>query len=96
MLNSAEVMAMSATAAGTPGPHPVRGTWAWLTEKHNSSLVFLLALSLGLALVAPQVSQLWLLIVFAVVWGVTVVAFFSQFWGRHEHAHPRQRARHAA
>ncbi|MGW4379482.1 hypothetical protein [Kitasatospora sp. NPDC004531] len=88
---------MPATAAASSGPRPVRGTYAWLTEKHNSSLVLLLALSLGLALVAPQVTQLWLLIVFAVVWGVTVVAFVSQFWGRHEHAHPHQpRARHAA
>ncbi|MFF0295182.1 hypothetical protein ACFYS8_18090 [Kitasatospora sp. NPDC004615] len=87
---------MPATVAGASGPRPVRGTYAWLTEKHNSSLVFLLALSLGLALVAPQVTELWLLIVFSVVWGATIVAFVSQFWGRHEHAHPRHQARHAA
>ncbi|MGW4691456.1 hypothetical protein OU787_01615 [Kitasatospora sp. YST-16] len=79
---------MPATAAGTPRPNPVRRLAAWLTAKHNSSLVFLLALSLGLGLVAPQVGQLWLLIVFSVVWGVTIVAFVTQFAGRHEHAHP--------
>ncbi|MEV7211711.1 hypothetical protein AB0O31_01260 [Kitasatospora cineracea] len=78
---------MSATATGT-GPGPGRRSAAWLTAKHNTSLVFLLALSLGLGLVAPQIGQLWLLIVFSVVWAVTIVAFATQFAGRHERAHP--------
>ncbi|MEV4561941.1 hypothetical protein AB0K51_33865 [Kitasatospora sp. NPDC049285] len=80
---------MSVTA-GTPRPGPMRRFYAWITAKHNSSLVFLLALSLGLGAVAAQISQLWLLIPFSVVWAVTIVAFVAQFWGRHEAAHPHQ------
>ncbi|BAJ26724.1 MULTISPECIES: hypothetical protein [Kitasatospora] len=84
---------MSATAVGTttgtPRSGPFRRFVAWLTAKHNSSLVFLLALSLGLALVAPQTDLAWLMVVCSVVWGVTVIAFAAQFAGRHERAHPR-------
>ncbi|RKE17632.1 hypothetical protein [Streptomyces sp. TLI_171] len=80
---------MPATAAGTPRPSLIRQLTAWVTAKHNTSLVFLLGLSLGLGLVAAQVTQLWLLVVFSVVWGVTIAAFVAQFWGRHEVAHPR-------
>ncbi|RAJ44907.1 hypothetical protein K353_01484 [Kitasatospora sp. SolWspMP-SS2h] len=87
---------MPATATGAPQSNPIRRMAAWLTAKHNSSLVFLLALSLGLGLVAPQVGQLWLLVVFSVVWGVTIVAFAAQFVGRHEHAHPRHAHPHHA
>ncbi|MFE1316077.1 hypothetical protein [Kitasatospora phosalacinea] len=79
---------MSTIATGTPRPGPFHRLTAWLTAKHNSSLVFLLALSLGLGLVAAQITQLWLLIVFSVVWAVTIIAFVTQFIGRHERAHP--------
>ncbi|QKW18262.1 hypothetical protein HUT16_03560 [Kitasatospora sp. NA04385] len=79
---------MPATATGGSGPGPVRRLTAWLTAKHNTSLVFLLALSLGLGLVAAQLTQLWLLIVFSVVWAVTIIAFAAQFLGRHARAHP--------
>ncbi|MFJ1757764.1 hypothetical protein [Kitasatospora sp. NPDC088134] len=85
---------MPATAAGPSRPNPVQELTAWATARHNSSLVFLLALSLGLGLVAPQTDQLWLLIVFSVVWGVTLFAFAAQFWGRREQGHAR--GRHAA
>ncbi|MFC8721966.1 hypothetical protein [Kitasatospora sp. NPDC057198] len=80
--------ATGTTATGGPGPGALHRFTAWLTAKHNSSLVFLLALSLGLGLVAAQIGQLWLLIVFSVVWAVTIVAFAAQFLGRHERAHP--------
>ncbi|MFF4345330.1 hypothetical protein ACFY00_36150 [Kitasatospora sp. NPDC001540] len=83
---------MSTIAAGTPRPGPFHRLVALLTAKHNSSLVLLLGLSLGLGLVAAQINQLWLLIVFSVVWAVTIVAFVAQFIGRHEHAHPHARA----
>ncbi|MGW4806737.1 hypothetical protein [Kitasatospora sp. NPDC004272] len=76
------------TATGGPGPGAFHRFAAWLNAKHNTSLVFLLALSLGLGLVAAQLDQLWLLIVFSVVWAVTIVAFAAQFLGRHERAHP--------
>ncbi|MFJ5228887.1 hypothetical protein ACIQBJ_03210 [Kitasatospora sp. NPDC088391] len=85
---------MPATAAGPSRPNPVQELAAWATARHNSSLVLLLALSLGLGLVAPQVEQLWVLIVFSVVWGVTLFAFAAQFWGRREQARPG--GRHAA
>ncbi|GLW70954.1 hypothetical protein Kpho02_32530 [Kitasatospora phosalacinea] len=88
---------MSTIATGTPRPGPFHRLVAWLTAKHNSSLVFLLGLSLGLGLVAAQINQLWLLIVFSVVWAVTIVAFVAQFIGRREHAHPHAHPRtHAA
>ncbi|WP_354638687.1 hypothetical protein [Kitasatospora camelliae] len=80
-------------SAGTPKrPSPVRRLWAWITARHNTSLVFLLALSLGLTAVGVQVSQLWIQIVFAVVWGITFVALVGQFVGRRQAA---QRARMA-
>ncbi|WP_033218894.1 hypothetical protein [Kitasatospora phosalacinea] len=79
---------MPATATRGPGPGPVHRFTAWLAAKHNTSLVFLLGLSLGLGLVAPQIDQLWLLIVFSVIWAATIVAFAVQFLGRHERAHP--------
>ncbi|MFC9330072.1 hypothetical protein [Kitasatospora sp. NPDC057015] len=67
-------------AAGPPKqPH---GHWlkrAWKADVGltPTAAVFLVALSLGLVLVAVQMSYTPLLVVFAVVWAVTVMVLFG-------------------
>ncbi|GAA2794165.1 hypothetical protein GCM10010441_19270 [Kitasatospora paracochleata] len=73
-------------------PNAMRRFYTWMTGRHSTSLVVLLALSIGLAMVGVQIDQLWLLIVFAVIWGITFLALVAQIWGRwaagHRHAAP--------
>ncbi len=80
--------------AGATRPGWPARAWTAFTEIHPSTVFFLVALSLGLGAVAPQMSYLPLLVVFAVVWGVTVVALMGTVsrWiehGRHHGGRPR-------
>ncbi|MFF3003368.1 hypothetical protein ACFVTF_11225 [Kitasatospora sp. NPDC057940] len=59
-----------------PPPHrsPVQRAWHWLLGLNPTAVVFMVALSLGLAMVGAQVSWLPMLVLMAIVWGATVLA----------------------
>ncbi len=91
---------MEPQAAGAPqdGTGAKRPGWAKREMKvvrdvHPATVLFLVALSLGLAGVAVQMYYLPLLVVFAVVWAVTVIALVGTVsrWisnnQRHGHRH---------
>ncbi|RKT19258.1 hypothetical protein BX285_3714 [Streptomyces sp. 1114.5] len=48
--------------------------WVWLLTLSPTVVTIMVALSVGLGMVAVQVSQLWVLVVLAIFWGLTVVA----------------------
>ncbi|WP_371483202.1 hypothetical protein [Kitasatospora sp. NBC_00315] len=82
---------------GTAGARPGRMGRARkaLLGVHPSTVFCLVALSLGLGAVAAQMYYLPLLVVFAMVWGVTVIAMMgiTARWieesRHHHHAPPR-------
>ncbi|WP_329500100.1 hypothetical protein [Kitasatospora herbaricolor] len=71
------------TGSPTAGPpqqphgHWLKRAWKADVGLSTTAAVFLVALSLGLVLVAVQMSYTPLLVVFAVVWGVTVMVLFG-------------------
>jgi len=83
---------MNQGATTASRPNVAKRFYAWLTAKHNTSLVVLLALSIGLAMAAVQIDEVWLLTVFSIIWAATFIGVIAQFWGRHEAAqhHPVQ------
>jgi hypothetical protein len=64
-------------SAGGARPGPLQRVLKSIRDVHPATVFFLVALSLGLAGVAVQMYYLPLLVVFAVVWGVTVVALMG-------------------
>ncbi|MCX5208950.1 hypothetical protein OG689_06550 [Kitasatospora sp. NBC_00240] len=60
-----------------PHGHWLKRAWKAAVGLTPTAVVFLVALSLGLVLVAVQMSYTPLLVVFAVVWGVTVIVLFG-------------------
>ena len=65
------------SGAGTTRPGRPQRVLKSIRDVHPATVFFLVALSLGLAGVAVQMYYLPLLVVFAVVWGVTVVALMG-------------------
>ncbi|MFB7383335.1 hypothetical protein ACFC6U_37855 [Kitasatospora purpeofusca] len=54
-------------------PSPAHRAWHWLCSLTPTAVVFLVGLSIGLGAIGTQASLTWL-IVFSIVWGVTVLA----------------------
>ncbi|GAB7185549.1 hypothetical protein ATKI12_5380 [Kitasatospora sp. Ki12] len=48
--------------------------WTWLLTLSPTVVTFMIALSVGLGMVATQVSLLPMLVLMAIFWGLTVVA----------------------
>ncbi|MFD7590193.1 hypothetical protein ACFV84_32685 [Kitasatospora sp. NPDC059811] len=53
---------------------PAQRAWHWLLSLNPTAVVVMVALSLGLGMVAAQVSWLPMLVLMAIVWGATVLA----------------------
>ena len=96
---------MDPQAAGAPqgGTGAKRPGWTKremkvIRDVHPATVFFLVALSLGLAAVAVQMYYLPLLVVFAVVWGVTVVALMGTVsrWVSNNQRHGHRRGVAAA
>ncbi|MGF1430591.1 hypothetical protein [Kitasatospora sp. LaBMicrA B282] len=54
--------------------HPFRDMLHAIAQAPTWAVLWLVGISMGLGLVGYQVTTLWVLILFAVVWGVTVLA----------------------
>ncbi|MFI2609346.1 hypothetical protein [Kitasatospora sp. NPDC018619] len=67
-----------AEAAAAPGARRNRGfghrAWHWLLSLSPTVVTFMIALSVGLGMVAAQVSLLPVLVPMAIFWGLTVIA----------------------
>ncbi|WP_030058399.1 MULTISPECIES: hypothetical protein [Streptomyces] len=53
---------------------PGHRAWAWLLTLSPTVVTFMVALSVGLGMVAAQVSLTSMLVLMAIFWGLTVVA----------------------
>ncbi|GAA4880103.1 hypothetical protein [Kitasatospora terrestris] len=84
-------MAQGVTAGKRPKrPNVFRRFYDFVTAKHNTSLVFLVALSIGVLMVAVQYDNHPAMTgVFALIWFITFVGLVAQFWGRHQAAQHR-------
>ncbi|MEV7184275.1 hypothetical protein [Kitasatospora sp. NPDC093102] len=51
--------------------------WHWLLSLSPTVVTFMIALSVGLGMVAAQVSLLPVLVPMAIFWGLTVIAMFG-------------------
>ncbi len=67
----------SAGPAASKGPGPVHRALTALYEIRISTVFYLVSASLGLGLVAPQVQTEAVVVIFAVFWGVTVIAMLA-------------------
>jgi hypothetical protein len=59
---------------GSAEVHPFRDIWNRLLNVSPGAVFALVGVSMGLGLVGAQVETLWVLVVFSVFWGITVVA----------------------
>ncbi|WP_395297355.1 hypothetical protein ACF9IK_30905 [Kitasatospora hibisci] len=80
------------TGPGAP-QHPGLAHRAWhgLLSITPTAVVFLLGLSLGLGAVGAQITSLPWLIVFSIVWGITLIVLMGMVvrWMTHGQGRPR-------
>ncbi|MET8544932.1 hypothetical protein ABZW03_30450 [Kitasatospora sp. NPDC004799] len=80
LLTYKEVDARADAEAG-PRARKARGfghqAWHWLLSLSPTVVTFMIALSVGLGMIAAQVSLLAVLVPMAVFWGLTVVAMIG-------------------
>lgn len=80
LLTYQEVDAKADATAG-PEDRKARGfghrVWHWLLTLSPTVVTFMIALSIGLGMVATQVSLLPVLVPMAIFWGLTIIAMFG-------------------
>ncbi|WP_329560916.1 hypothetical protein [Kitasatospora sp. NBC_01266] len=54
--------------------HPFRDVVQSIAQAPTWAVLWLVGVSMGLGLVGAQVETLWVLVLFSIVWGVTVLA----------------------
>ncbi|MEU9074450.1 hypothetical protein ACFYUY_10075 [Kitasatospora sp. NPDC004745] len=55
-------------------PSRMHRAWHWLLSLSPTVVTVMIALSIGLCMVAVQISQTWVMVVLAIFWGLTAVA----------------------
>ncbi|MDH6120352.1 hypothetical protein [Kitasatospora sp. GAS204B] len=82
---------------GSAKVHPARDVLQSIAQAPTWAVLWLVGVSMGLGLVGAQVGTLWVLVLFSIVWGVTVLAMLgwvARWFVQHEGGGRHRRMAH--